>query len=169
MLPILVLAYFGAATALPPAIRRWGSRAVWIGLVPSAAAAAALIANAGGVLDGDPVTTRIDWVPSLGIGLDLTLDATALAMGLVVAVVGGAIFSYAIGYSGKPGKLITRLNVFAGAMFGLVLSDNLFGLFVFWELTTVSSYSLSTRPNMAPAKTFKRVTSLPGLPLYPMA
>jgi multicomponent Na+:H+ antiporter subunit A len=63
-------------------------------------------------------------------------------MALVVAVAGALIISYAAGYSDRPTRLAARLAAFGAAMFGLVLSDNLFGLFVFWELTTVTSYAL---------------------------
>ena len=142
MLFALVLSQALVAAALPLLVRWFGRRAVWTAAVPFAASGGVLLALAGRVLDGRPVTETLTWVPSLGIALDLRLDPTALWMALVVAIAGALIIAYAAGYSSRPARLAARLAAFGAAMFGLVLSDNLFGLFVFWELTTVTSYAL---------------------------
>ena len=65
---------------------------------------------------------------------------------LLVAGIGVMVCTYALGYfsSSKPGlaRLAGLLTVFAGAMSGVVVSDHLLALFVFWELTSITSYAL---------------------------
>ena len=110
------------------------------------------ITQAGGVLDGKPVTESFSWVGGLGISLDLRLDAFALAMVALVSGIGFLICMYALAYF-KPhdpatpvksnvGRLAGTMTVFAGAMLGVVLSDHLIALFIAWELTSITSYLL---------------------------
>jgi multicomponent Na+:H+ antiporter subunit A len=150
MLLTLVVAHFAAAALVTPAVRRVGSRGAWLAVAPFAATAAWLLALTPRVLDGRPIRETLGWVPSLGIRLDVTLDATALLMALVVALAGTAILAYTTGYTANPARLSGRLAAFGGAMLGLVVSDNLFGLFVFWELTTVTSYALIAHDDQSP-------------------
>ena len=102
-----------------------------------------LIAGGDG---GTPITQRIEWVAGLDLTLDLRVDAFAAVMLLLVSGIGLAVCVYALGYfsSPKPGvaRLAGLLTMFAGAMTGLVTSDHLLALFVFWELTSVTSYAL---------------------------
>ena len=64
-------------------------------------------------------------------------------MATLVTSIGGFIVIYAGGYMhGHPllGRFFLYLLSFMGAMLGLVLSNNLLLLFVFWELTSITSY-----------------------------
>ncbi|HEX2179340.1 MAG TPA: hydrogen gas-evolving membrane-bound hydrogenase subunit E, partial [Actinomycetota bacterium] len=60
--------------------------------------------------------------------------------------IGTLIFGYATAYFSKPkaglGRFASALTGFAGSMLGLVLADNLLALYLFWELTSVTSYLL---------------------------
>jgi multicomponent Na+:H+ antiporter subunit A len=150
MLFALLASHFVVAALVPAAVRRVGPRAGWLAVAPFAASGAWLAATAPRVLDGEPVRASLAWVPSLGVRLDLSLDATALLMALVVAFAGTAILAYTNGYAADPSRLAGRMAAFGGAMFGLVVSDNLFGLFVFWELTTVTSYALIAYDDRSP-------------------
>jgi multicomponent Na+:H+ antiporter subunit A len=98
------------------------------------------------VLDGQPVNESFAWVEQLGITIDLRLDAFALVMVALVSGIGVLICVYSLGYFShdRPGlaRLAGILTLFAGAMLGVVLSDQLIGLFVFWELTSITSYLL---------------------------
>ncbi|HYN31336.1 MAG TPA: hypothetical protein VES40_01820, partial [Ilumatobacteraceae bacterium] len=98
------------------------------------------------VLDGEPVTESFVWIPQLGIDIDLRLDAFALLMVAVISGIGLLICIYSLGYFShdKPGlaRLAGVLVLFAGAMLGVVLSDQLIALFIFWELTSITSYLL---------------------------
>jgi multicomponent Na+:H+ antiporter subunit A len=103
------------------------------------------VAVAPAVLDGEVRTVEVGWVPELGLALDLRVDAFALLMVGLVSGIGLLVFLYAHQYFGdRPdlGRFAATLTAFAGSMLGLVLADNLLGLFVFWELTSVTSYLL---------------------------
>ena len=97
------------------------------------------------VLDGQPVVESVEWVPQIGLDLDLRLDGFALLMGLLVTGIGVLVFTYSIVYfthERAVGRMAGLLVAFAGAMLGLVLSDGLLTLFVFWELTSITSFLL---------------------------
>ncbi|MBQ1088647.1 Na+/H+ antiporter subunit A [Streptomyces sp. B93] len=126
----------------------WGRRrlggSVWAvaALVPLAVVVWAG-ALTGGVLDGEVHTESLAWAPSLGLTVDLRLDALSLLMLWIVAGVGALVLLYCRYYVERDaGRLAALLLLFAGVMAGLVLSDNLFVLYVFWELTTVVSFLL---------------------------
>jgi multicomponent Na+:H+ antiporter subunit A len=118
-------------------------------LVAAVAPAAMLIwaaTKANDVLDGKPVTESFVWVAGLDLTIDLRFDAFALVMVILVSGIGLLICIYSLGYftATKPGlaRLAGILTLFAGAMLGVVLSDHLIALFIFWELTSVTSYLL---------------------------
>ncbi len=125
---------------------RWGRRALWVAIVGPAATVVWAAARAPEVLDGTVLHERVRWVPELGLSLDLRLDAFSLLMTLLVAGIGVLVFVYAARYlaprGDDVGRLVGLLTLFAGSMLGLVWSDNLIGLFAFWELTSVTSYLL---------------------------
>jgi multicomponent Na+:H+ antiporter subunit A len=81
--------------------------------------------------------------------VSIRVDAFALVMIALVSGIGTLIFLYSVGYFGHGhdsrrdlGRFASRLTAFAGAMLGLVLVDNLLVLYVFWELTSITSYLL---------------------------
>ncbi len=110
------------------------------------------ITQADTVLDGEPTIETFSWVGGLDIAIDLRLDAFSLLMVTVVSGVGLLICIYALGYfrphgpdgvvKDNVGRLAGMLTLFAGAMLGVVLSDQLIALFIFWELTSITSYLL---------------------------
>src|SRR5690554_407177 len=85
------------------------------------------------------------WVPSLGLNLDFYLDGLSLMFALLITGIGTLIFLYASAYlEGHPflDRFYGYLSLFMAAMLGMVLSDNILLLFIFWELTSISSYFL---------------------------
>ncbi|WP_017539328.1 hydrogen gas-evolving membrane-bound hydrogenase subunit E [Nocardiopsis halophila] len=146
LLPLIIALHAAVAVVLPPLARAAGARAFLAASVPLALAAAWALAQAPAVLAGDAAQARLAWVPALGIDLDFRLDALSLAMVLLVSGVGAAIFWYSAGYfrAGERGlgRLAAVMTLFAGAMLGVVTADNLFALYVFWELTSVTSFLL---------------------------
>ena len=75
----------------------------------------------------------------------MRLDGLSFLMAVLITGIGGFIILYAQGYMhGHPqlGRFFLYLLSFMGAMLGLVLSDNLILLFIFWELTSITSYLL---------------------------
>ena len=97
------------------------------------------------VADGGSVAWEIAWLPQQGISLGFVVDGLSLLFALLITGIGSFILLFASKYmSGYPqrGRFTTFLVGFMLAMLGLVLSDNLIALFVFWELTTITSFLL---------------------------
>ncbi len=87
----------------------------------------------------------IAWVPTLGIALSWQLDGLSLLFALLITGIGTLVLLYASSYlagDDQLGRFYTYLLLFMGAMLGLVLANNLLTLFIFWELTSISSYLL---------------------------
>ncbi|MBA2746275.1 MAG: Na(+)/H(+) antiporter subunit A, partial [Flavisolibacter sp.] len=104
--------------------------------------------------NGDRLYSSYNWIPSMGINFDFYLDGLAMIFCLLITGIGFLIFIYASSYL-KGHVYLDRffgyLSLFMGSMLGLVLSDNLFTLFVFWELTSISSFFLIGFNNEDPA------------------
>ena len=134
------------AAVLAPLLERWlGRRAApLLALVP-AALFLALARHVPEISAGGTRTASLAWIAELGVSLSFRLDGLSLLMALVVTGVGAVVLLYAGSYmEGHPrrGNLLGYLLAFLAAMLGLVLSDNLLGLFVFWEATSLLSYVL---------------------------
>ncbi|MFB6069881.1 MAG: hydrogen gas-evolving membrane-bound hydrogenase subunit E [Halanaeroarchaeum sp.] len=85
------------------------------------------------------------WIPSMGVALRFYVDGLALLVGYLASGIGVLIFTYSAGYMhGEPGqsKYYTTLLVFMGSMLGVAFAADLLALFVFWELTSISSFVL---------------------------
>ncbi|MHC4832802.1 MAG: putative monovalent cation/H+ antiporter subunit A [Planctomycetota bacterium] len=139
-----------SATFLLAALAPWlgrvlGKASGWTFATVPAAIAAWLAANAPTILAGAPLEGRLAWAPSLGLELAFSIDGLGLLFGLLISGVGALVLVYAGAYLGThrhANRLQAFLLVFMGAMLGVVWSENLLGLFVFWELTSISSYLL---------------------------
>lgn len=97
------------------------------------------------VSGGKTVVQHIDWVPTLGVNFDFHLDGLSLLFVLLITGIGACIFFYGRAYlKGHPyfDRFFGYLMLFMSAMLGVVLSDNILLLFVFWELTSISSFFL---------------------------
>ena len=91
------------------------------------------------------LTISHPWIPSLGLELSIRLDGLALLMGLLVSGIGALILVYGGAYlHGHPylGRFYAKILLFMSAMLGVVVSDNGLLLFIFWELTSISSFLL---------------------------
>ncbi|PRY15595.1 multisubunit sodium/proton antiporter MrpA subunit [Pontibacter ummariensis] len=98
-----------------------------------------------GVLAGNVLLQGYAWAPSLGINLQFRLDGLGLLFALLVSGFGALVMLYTKGYLGESpllGRFYLYLTLFMTAMLGVVLSDNLFCLFIFWELTSITSFLL---------------------------
>jgi multicomponent Na+:H+ antiporter subunit A len=145
-LPIIILAAVFVAAFLAPALHRLlGDRCgLVLSLVPLAGAwvYAEMVPR---IMAGQPFVYRHAWVPSLGISLDFRIDGLSLLFLLLISVIGVFVTWYAAGYlAGKKdlGRFYLYLFGFMGSMLGVVSADHLVLLFVFWELTSISSYLL---------------------------
>ena len=135
-----------AAAALAPVIGRVaGGRAGWLMASVPLVAFVYLVSVAGKVWHGETWRGKISWAPQLGIDWDLWISPLGLLLGLLVTGIGTLVTIYAGGYLAKDpgrGRFLGILFLFMGAMLGLSLSENLIVFFLFWELTSISSYLL---------------------------
>lgn len=91
------------------------------------------------------LTTGWQWSPELAVNLSFALDGLSLLFALLICGIGTLVLIYAGGYladHARLGQFYAFLLLFMGAMLGLVLADNILTLFVFWELTSISSFLL---------------------------
>ncbi|MFW5760904.1 MAG: hydrogen gas-evolving membrane-bound hydrogenase subunit E [Cyclobacteriaceae bacterium] len=94
---------------------------------------------------GNTISETYNWIPDLGINLSFYLDGLGLFFALLVLVIGILVVFYSLKYmKGYPheSRFFAYLLFFMGSMLGVVLSANLISLFVFWELTSLSSFFL---------------------------
>lgn len=97
------------------------------------------------VARGETFNPRFAWAPSLNVYLSFYLDGLSLLFAVLISGIGAFIMIYAGGYlAGHKhlGRFYLYILLFMGSMLGVVLADNLITLFVFWELTSLSSYFL---------------------------
>ncbi|MFA8385949.1 MAG: monovalent cation/H+ antiporter subunit A [Pelagibaca sp.] len=112
---------------------------------PTAIALILLLTYAPAVLNGEVIQAEVMWLPQLGLSVSFFLDGLGLLFACMILGVGLLITLYARFYlSGDDpvGQFYTYLLLFQGAMLGIVISDNILLLLVFWELTSLSSFLL---------------------------
>lgn len=135
----IVCAGFLVALAAPWVHRlshRWGGSllALYPGL--------AFLALATG---GPGRNERLPWAPGLGLELSFAGDGLAHLFALLITGIGTLVLVYAGAYMhGHPrqARLYAYLIAFMASMLGIVLSNNVVALFLFWELTSITSFLL---------------------------
>jgi multicomponent Na+:H+ antiporter subunit A len=169
---ILLIAHLAAALAAPGLVRLLKLRAFYLlALVPAAGLVWAL-AHTTAMRDGGAVAEVYPWAGPIDADLALRMTSLSWLMVLLVGGVGALALVYCGRYfsAAEPGlaRFAGVFVGFAGAMLGLVVSDNLIVLYVFWELTTVFSYLLighdpASRASRRAALQALIVTTLGGL------
>ena len=141
---IVALPFLGAL--LPGLMNSAGRQAcAGVTFMVSLVALVGLLTHLPAVLAGELVTARVDWIPALGLNLTLMLDGLGFFFACLILGIGLLIIAYARSYLARGdhmGEFFTYLLLFQGAMVGIVLSDNVLILLVFWELTSLSSFLL---------------------------
>ncbi|HET8993314.1 MULTISPECIES: Na+/H+ antiporter subunit A [unclassified Rhodococcus (in: high G+C Gram-positive bacteria)] len=140
MLAILI-AHAVAAILAPPLVRVMGRNAFLpLAVVP--------LASLGWVFAnwGTEQELSIRWASAVSMDIDMRFDSLSAIMCLLVLGIGALILLYCARYfeddEPRLGIFAAEMVAFAGAMFGLVTSDNMLVLYTFWELTTVLSFLL---------------------------
>ena len=104
-----------------------------------------LMLHAPAVLRGDVIQAQFDWLPGLGLNANFFLDGLGFLFASLILGIGLLIILYARFYLSREdpmGNFYTYLLLFQGAMVGIVTSDNILLLLIFWELTSLSSFLL---------------------------
>jgi len=121
---------------------------------------------------GQSALLSIPWAPSLNLNLSFLVDGLSLFFGFLVTGVGTLVNLYAHYYMDQSDVYLKRfyiyLNLFTSAMLGCVFADNLLLMFLFWELTGVTSflligYSFTDKSSITSARMVFLVTSLTSL------
>jgi NADH:ubiquinone oxidoreductase subunit 5 (subunit L)/multisubunit Na+/H+ antiporter MnhA subunit len=87
----------------------------------------------------------LPWIPSLGVSLSFFMDGLGLLFALLISGMGAVVLLYSSAYFESPSdsaRFSSYTLIFMMAMLGIVLSNNLLLLFIFWEITSISSYLL---------------------------
>jgi multicomponent Na+:H+ antiporter subunit A len=147
VLPLLAsLVVLAAASLLLWLIRPHRFRHIgWLAALPPAGVTAWLITQIPAVAAGHTLVETYPWAPQLGLEVALRLDGLGLFFGLIIAGIGAAIALYTGYYfddEPRHGFFYSQIFLFMASMLGLVWSDNLLLLFVFWEGTSITSYLL---------------------------
>ncbi len=145
-LPIIILLPLLAGTLLAPLAARFGrNSAAWTVAAITAASLGLVLSEASGVIAGQALITSWEWLPAIGLNLSFRLDGLGLMFALLILGIGLLIILYARYYlspEDSVGKFYALLMLFMAAMLGIVLSENLLLLVIFWELTSISSFLL---------------------------
>src|SRR6056297_1149171 len=94
----------------------------------------------------DVVTAGFEWVPGLDLALEFRVDAMGSLLSVLVSGIGALVCVYAVGYfsagAASMGRFAATLLAFSTAMVGLVWADSVWTVFIFWELTSITSFLL---------------------------
>jgi len=113
--------------------------------LPPAIALLLLLSHAPVVFDDQHVAATLEWIPQLDLNLSFQIDGLAFLFGVLILGIGLLIILYARYYLSEAepvGKFYAYLMMFMTAMLGIVMSNNLIQLWMYWELTSISSFLL---------------------------
>lgn len=98
------------------------------------------------VANGDIFSSTFHWVESLQLSFISYIDGLSLLFSLLITGIGSLVVLYSIFYLDKSKEQLHNFYVylllFMSAMLGVVQSDNVITLYLFWELTSISSFLL---------------------------
>ena len=97
------------------------------------------------VLNGENHYAAAQWIPLLNLNIAFRLDGLSLLFSILILGIGLLVILYARYYLSPKdsiGKFYSFLMLFMFAMLGVALSDNLLQMWMFWELTSISSFLL---------------------------
>ncbi len=136
---------FVAALVAPVLTRFLGQNAAWVLAIAPAAIFLHFLRFVPDVASGEIVTGGYAWIPSFNVSFSWLIDGLSLTFVLLISGIGALIVLYSGGYlKGHPqqGRFFCFILMFMGSMQGLVVSDSFLMLFVFWELTSITSFLL---------------------------
>ena len=140
-----LVAIFGLAILAPTLHRVLGRATGYVLALGPASGFFYYLTQMASTAKGEAIVRSWTWAESLGVEFAFRVDSLSTLFALLVTGVGTAIVLYANSYlDGHPkrGRFFGYLMGFMGAMLGLVLADDLILLFIFWELTSITSYLL---------------------------
>ncbi|MCD6654275.1 MAG: monovalent cation/H+ antiporter subunit A [Sulfurovum sp.] len=141
---IVLLPFLGAAIVAGVAQKNRIASAWGAGIVT--ALSIAILTNLAYVpFEGKTLIHSWNWIPSIGLTFAFRLDGLGLLFAYLILIIGLLVIVYAryyISSRDSMGRFYSYLLLFMGSMLGIVLSENILQLAVFWELTSLSSFLL---------------------------
>ncbi|ANU16758.1 Na+/H+ antiporter subunit A [Planococcus maritimus] len=136
-----------AALFIPLLFKRLGQiHTGWFVLLVPAALFSYYATRLPSVMEGGTYVSEFSWIPSLDIAFVAYLDGLSLLFTLLITGIGALVVLYSIFYLDKHREQLHNfyvyLLIFMSAMLGVVQSDHLITLYLFWELTSISSFLL---------------------------
>lgn len=142
---LAVLLIFLLAAVTPWLYQSLRDRTTWLLALLPAGLTCWFASHLPAIAGGETLVQEMVWIPGMDISLTMVLDGLSLLFALLICGIGTFIVlyagSYLKGHESLPRFLVVLLS-FMASMLGLVLADNLITLFVFWELTSITSYLL---------------------------
>ena len=140
-----VLSGFALAVIAPWIYRILRGAAGWVIALLPLGLTLYFASHIGAVTGNGAVFFTSPWVPSLGISFSFYLDGLSLLFALIISGIGALVVVYAGNYlhgHRQAGRFYTLILAFMASMLGVVLAGNIITVFVFWELTSLTSYLL---------------------------
>jgi multicomponent K+:H+ antiporter subunit A len=144
-LALIVLLPFIGALLPPLAIRAGRNVCTAVTASVSALSLILLLTLIPEVYSGGVPQSRVEWLPELGLSFSFFADGLGVFFASIILSIGLLIIIYARFYLSRNdpmGRFFSYLLMFQGSMLGIVLSNNILLLIVFWELTSVTSFLL---------------------------
>ncbi|MBN2646823.1 MAG: monovalent cation/H+ antiporter subunit A [Thiotrichales bacterium] len=144
-LPIVALLPFLAAALAAYAAKFHRYAAAWVSAFATLVALGLLVPSIGQVFEGQTLIQSWTWLDQAGLQFSFRLDGLATLFALLILGIGLLVILYARWYlsaNDSMGRFFAYLMMFMGSMLGIVLSENLIQLVVFWELTSITSFLL---------------------------
>lgn len=98
------------------------------------------------ILNDHIIINNFPFASNVGLDLNFKLDGLSLLFSLLITGIGTLVILYSTYYMEKNDPKLNKfyifLMLFMAAMLGVVLSDNLLSMYMFWEFTSVSSFLL---------------------------
>lgn len=145
LIPMAILIGFAIALFAPVIHRTAPRQAGWLLSILPITLAALFSSFLPAILAGETLQVAVRWFPGLAIAFSFYVDGLALLFALMISLIGALVVIYAASYLAGHrdlARFYAALIAFMMAMLGVVLADNLITLFVFWELTSFTSYLL---------------------------
>src|SRR5215216_3363868 len=125
-------------------LRRAGTLAAGVSVLAATGIAAIALILA---LHGERFESSFEWLRlgNFSLSLGIKFDDLAALMLVIVGVVGLCVHVFSLGYmhdDAAKARFFGGLSIFMFSMLGIVFADNLFMMFIFWELVGFSSYLL---------------------------
>jgi NADH-quinone oxidoreductase subunit L len=142
---LVLLLPLASAAFIALFLRRRGALASYISVGSCAVLAVAAFMLVFGGHRNFPANWEWLKLGGLTISLGFQFDDLAALMLVIVAVVGLCVHVFSLGYmhdDGSRGRYFGGLSIFMFSMLGIVFADNLFMMFIFWELVGFSSWLL---------------------------